>query len=204
MQAGALSGLKVLEYSQFIAGPFCGKFLADFGAEVIKVEEPGVGDEARRRGPFPNDIPHQEKSGLFLFLNTNKLGITLDVKSATGVKIFKDLVQQADILVESNPPQVMKALGLDYATLSKINPRLIMTSITPFGQTGSYRDYKSCDLVCSHMSQIAICQPFESRTTRREPLKAGGYQTDFMAGLTGAVGTMSALLATRRMAWDSR
>ena len=99
----ALAGVKVVEYANFIAGPYCGKLLADLGAEVIKVEKPGVGDEARQHGPFPHDLPHAERSGLFLYLNTNKLGITLDVETNTGRKILKELLKETDILIEDNP-----------------------------------------------------------------------------------------------------
>ena len=88
MNSEALSGLKVLEYSEFISGPHCGKLLADLGAKVIKVEPPGLGDKARRWGPFPHDEPHPEKSGLFLYLNTNKLGVTLNLESVTGSQDF--------------------------------------------------------------------------------------------------------------------
>jgi len=97
----ALSGLKVIECGEFISGPFCGKLLADLGAEVIKVEPPVSGDKARSWGPFPNDISHPEKSGLFLYLNTNKSGVTLNLRSETGRKIFKELVQKADVIIES-------------------------------------------------------------------------------------------------------
>ncbi len=147
MDREALSGLKMLEYGEFISGPYCGKLLADLGAEVIKVEQPGLGDKARRWGPFPQDLPHPEKSGLFLCLNTNKSGVTLNLSSNAGVKIFKELVKQVDVLVENNLPKEMERLGLDYESLHQINPRLVVTSITPFGQTGPYRDYKGCDLI---------------------------------------------------------
>ncbi|MBE9501342.1 MAG: CoA transferase, partial [Chloroflexi bacterium] len=128
MKDGALSDLKILEYAQFISGPYCAKLMADLGAEVIKIEEPGLGDRARRYGPFPQDIPHPEKSGLFIYINSNKRGITLDLHAATGMKIFKELVKAADILLEDNPPGVMRKLGLDYETLKEVNPRLIMAS----------------------------------------------------------------------------
>ncbi len=88
MAWGALSGLKVLEYGEFISVPYCGKMFADLGAQVIKVEAPGLGDRSRRWGPFPQDVPHLEKSGLYLFLNSNKMGVTLDLKTAVGAKIF--------------------------------------------------------------------------------------------------------------------
>jgi len=142
----ALSGLKVVEYGEFISAAYCTKMMADLGAEVIKIEEPGFGDESRRYGPFPNDISHPEKSGLFLYLNANKLGITLNVQTITGRNILLDLLREADVFVENNPPQFMKDMGIDYTVLKEINPRLIMTSITAYGQTGPYKDFKGHDL----------------------------------------------------------
>ena len=123
----ALSDIKVLDFSHFIAGSYCTKLLADYGAEVIKVERPDTGDGARRLGPFPGDLPNGEKSGLFLHLNTNKRGITLDLKTAAGREIAFQLVKESDIVVESFRPGTMAALGLDYTTLKEINPRLVMT-----------------------------------------------------------------------------
>ncbi|GAG43733.1 unnamed protein product, partial [marine sediment metagenome] len=106
---------------------------------MIKVEKPGSGDKSRSYGPFPQEIPHPEKSGLFLYLNTNKLGVTLDVKSTTGAEIFKELIKQADILIENKPPREVEELGFGYQSLKNLNPGLVMTSITPFGQAGPYR-----------------------------------------------------------------
>jgi crotonobetainyl-CoA:carnitine CoA-transferase CaiB-like acyl-CoA transferase len=151
----ALARVKVLEYAQLAAGPYCTKLLADLGAEVIKIEPPRVGDEARRREPFLGDIPHLERSGFFFYLNTNKLSITLNINTTTGRRIFRELVKECDILVEDNPPRVMKDLSLDYRSLQIINPRLIMTSITPFGQYGPYRDYKAYHLNTYHGSGVA-------------------------------------------------
>ena len=196
MPLGALSDLKVLECGHFITGPYCAKLLGDLGAEVIKIEEPGIGEEARRYEPFLSNVPHPERSGLFLYLNTNKLGITLDLKKAIGVKIFKELVKDADILVENNPPQVMPQLGLDYESLRKINPRLVMTSITPFGQSGPYRDYKAYDLnlwYAGGMGYITREEVLGSEPGLGPPVKAGGRQADFTSGLTAAVATMCAL-----------
>jgi len=105
------------------------------GAEVIKVEKPGSGDVARAMGPFPEDQPHPEKSGLFLYLNTNKKSITLNLKSAIGVGILKSLVKQADILVENFSPRVMPSLGLDHGTLEEINPGLVMSRPGPTATT---------------------------------------------------------------------
>lgn len=147
MAEQVLSDVKVVDLSWYIAGPYCTKLLADYGADVIKIERPGDGDPARRMGPFFKDDPHPEKSGLFLHLNTNKRGMTLDLKTATGKKIIRELVREADILVESFRPGVMESLGLSYGELEKINPRLVMTSLSNYGQTGPYRDYRSSDTI---------------------------------------------------------
>jgi crotonobetainyl-CoA:carnitine CoA-transferase CaiB-like acyl-CoA transferase len=194
---GALNGLKVVEWSEFISGPYCGKLLADLGAEVVKVEKPGYGDKARSYGPFPQDIPHPEKSGLFLYLNTSKLGATLNVGSTTGAHIFKELMKQADIVIENNSPREVEKLGLNYETLKKLNPRLVMTSITSFGQTGPYRDYKACDLTSFHISGLAFMNPAGGvdDIEQEPPLRGKAYQSDFLAGLSGAIATMSAIFA---------
>jgi crotonobetainyl-CoA:carnitine CoA-transferase CaiB-like acyl-CoA transferase len=192
---GALDGLKVLELSEFISGPYCAKMMADLGAEVVKIEKPG-GDAARCHGPFPGDIPHPEKSGLFLFLNTNKLGVTLNIESERGREIFRRLVSGADVLIESNPPKEMARWGIDYANLKKFNPALIMTSITPFGQTGPFKDYKGSDLINSHTSSEAFGNPTEGVDDRDKypPLRGPMHAADFMTGLTAAVCTMSAVM----------
>jgi crotonobetainyl-CoA:carnitine CoA-transferase CaiB-like acyl-CoA transferase len=194
---GALNGLKVLEFSEFISGPYCAKMLADLGAEVIKIEKPGEGDSARHWGPFPGGQPHLEKSGLFLFLNTNKSSITLDVDSVKGRQVFRRLVEWADILIEDNRPHEMTRLGFNYVKLKKINPSLIMTSITPFGQTGPYKDFKGSDLINSHMSSEAFGNPAEgvNDLERYSPLRGPMHAADFMTGLTAAVCTMSAVFA---------
>ena len=196
---GALKGIKVLELSEFISGPYSGKMLADLGAEVIKIEKPD-GDAARRWGPFPGDIPHPEKSGLFLFLNTNKLGITLNIESESGREIFRQLIKGADILIESNQPKEMARLGIDYRSLKKLNPALIMTSITHFGNTGPYKNYKGSDLINSHMSSEAFGNPTEGVDDRDKypPLRGPMHAADFMTGLTAAVCTMSAIIGRQR------
>ena len=197
MNNEALSGLKVIECGEFISVPFCGKLLADLGAEVIKIEPPVSGDRARSWGPFPRDIPHLEKSGLFLYLNTNKSGVTLNLRNETGRKIFKELVKKADVIIESYPSQEIKALGLDYPYLHKINPSAIVTSITPFGLTGPYRDYKGCDLINNHMSGEAYTNP-ESGVDdieQQPPLNPPSHASDYYAGLIAAINTMSAVIA---------
>ena len=128
-----LLGVKVLEWSQLVAGPYCAKLLSDLGAEVVKIEKPDVGDEARSRGPFVGNITHLEKSLLFLNLNTNKLGVTLDITKSADREKFIELIKWADILIEDNPPRVIEDLELSYEELKKLNPSLAMTSIAPFG-----------------------------------------------------------------------
>ncbi|MEE9286361.1 MAG: CoA transferase, partial [Dehalococcoidia bacterium] len=142
-----LADVTVLDLTQAVAGPYCSKLLADYGAEVIKMERPGVGDVSRRMGPFPGDLPHPEKSGLFLSLNTNKKSVTLDLRSATGQRVLRDLIPQADILLESYRPGVMARWGLGYDEVRRLNPRIVMTSVSSFGQWGPYRDYAMTELV---------------------------------------------------------
>jgi len=193
MAEGALEGVKIVECCSFVAGPYCAKLLADLGAEVIKIEPPGAGDEARTRGPFLHDNPHPDLSGLFLYLNTNKLGVTLNLNSSTAKTIFRQLIANADILIEDRPPGQMKELGLGYDTLKEINPRLIMTSITPFGQTGPYRDYKSYYLNTFSGGGQGYLVRSDNLEQHPGPLNAGGYLGEYDAGLTAAVATLGAL-----------
>jgi crotonobetainyl-CoA:carnitine CoA-transferase CaiB-like acyl-CoA transferase len=184
----ALAGYKVLDLGQYIAGPYCGKLLAGLGAEVIKVEKP-EGDPSRRMGPFFQDDPHPEKSIHFLYLNTKKKGITLDLKTEAGKKIFKELVRESDILVENFRPGVMANLGLDYETLERINPKLIMTSISNFGQTGPYRDYKALDI-----NLIAMCgSMYAMGEPDREPLTYGGSAAQYWGGMDAFTASLIAL-----------
>jgi crotonobetainyl-CoA:carnitine CoA-transferase CaiB-like acyl-CoA transferase len=176
-----------------ISGPFCTKIMADLGAEVIKIESPEGGDPARRMPPFPGDKPHPEKSGLFLYLNTNKQGITLDAETPEGKQIFLKLVKTVDILVEDSPPGHMDQMGLGYKDLSAINKGLIVVSITPFGLTGPYRHYKGRALNISHVSGQAYLLPFLSPHSERPPVKAGGHTSDYDPGLVAVVAVLAAL-----------
>ncbi len=146
MAPSALHGVKVLDLTHHIAGPYCTKLLADFGAQVIKIERPG-GDPARNMPPFFHDERHPEKSLPFLYLNTAKRSVTLNLKSTRGIHILRELAKDADILVENFSPRVMPSLGLDFPTLRELNPALVMVSISNFGQSGPYRDYKATDMV---------------------------------------------------------
>ena len=195
MAEGALGDLKIVELADMIAGPFCTRVMADLGAEVIKVEKPRDGDLARQRGPFPHHEPHPERSTLFLYLNTNKRGITLDFSKPAGVHLFRALLKDADILVEAQKPGTLAALGLGYDHLKALNPGLIMASISPFGQTGPYKDYKAYDLNCYHFGVVGYETPFNQVTdpTTQPPLKAAGEQADFLTGWTTAAAIMCAV-----------
>ncbi len=191
LESQPLSDLRVVDLTHGTAGPYGTKLLADFGADVIKVERPGTGDYARSLGPFPGDVPHPEKSGLFLYLNTNKRGIVLDLKTPQGVAALKGLARDADILVESFQPGVMDRLGLGYEVLSKINPNLVMTSVSNFGQTGPYRDYLASELTLFAMGG-------RMNTTglpERYPIKLMGNHVQFQAGNVAAMATMFAWYA---------
>jgi len=192
MTGMALSHLKVLELCNFVTGPYCTKLLADLGADVIKIELPDMGDDARHRGPFVGDVPHHERSGLFLYLNTNKRGITLNITTEAGKHVFKDLVRQVDVLVEDRPPGAMEELELGYSQLKKINPRLVMTSITPFGENGRYSHHKAYALNIFHAGGEGYLLPMQSNDLNREPLKGGGIQPDCICGLIAASGTLAA------------
>ena len=140
-------GIKVLDLSNYISGSFCAKLFADYGADVIKIEKPGRGTLTRHIPPYVGNVPDINKSVYFLYLDTNKRGVTLNLKTETGKKIFTELVKDADILLESFSPATSSRLGLTYDAIEKLNPGLVMASITNFGQTGPYRDFKASDLV---------------------------------------------------------
>src|SRR4030042_6642361 len=175
----ALDGIRVIELAQGVAGPYCGKLLADAGAEVVKVEPPETGDPSRNLGPFPGDMPDGEKSGLYLHLNTNKKSVSLDIGTASGGMILKRLLAKTDILIESYPPGQLAGLGLGYDDLKEELPDLVYCSITPFGQTGPYRDYPA-----NSIALMALSGPmYVSGHPDREPLATGGYPADYFAGL---------------------
>ena len=188
MPGGVLEGVRVLDLGHHVSGPFCSRLLADYGADVIKVEPP-TGEVARKTGPFAGDVPHPEKSIPFLYLNTNKRGVTLDVASDTGRSILASLVAETDVLVENHPPNHAASMGLDYDTLSVANPALVVTSITPFGQTGPYRDRQATDIVTCALSGMM----YHSGDSDREPLRNTLDQSLYVAGANAAAATLVAL-----------
>ncbi len=180
-------GYRVLDLTDE-KGLLCGKIFGDLGADVIKIETPG-GDAARNIGPFYKDIPHPEKSLYWFALNLNKRGITLNIESSDGMELFKRLVNTADIVVESYDPGYLDSLGLGYASLKEINPRIILTSITPFGQTGPYANRKGTDIVgWATSGMMSVCGDSD-----RSPIQVTAPQAYLYGGLHGAMGTAVAL-----------
>ena len=192
MAPSALNGVKVLDLTHHIAGPYCTKLLADFGAQVIKIERPG-GDPARDMPPFYHDERHPEKSLPFLYLNTAKRSVTLNLKSDRGIHILRELAKDTDILVENFSPRVMPSLGLDFPNLQELNSALVMVSISNFGQTGPYRDYKATDMVEYALGGLMYI--FGSYD--REPLKHAFNQAQFKAGTNAASAALMALYHQR-------
>jgi crotonobetainyl-CoA:carnitine CoA-transferase CaiB-like acyl-CoA transferase len=180
-----------------VAAPYCGKLLADLGADVLKVEPP-IGDPARRRGPFPDDVPHAERSGLFLYLNTSKRAITLNLETETGREILRKLAARIDVLIEDRAPGELESAGLGRDRLARTNPRLIVISITPFGQTGPYRSYRSHHLNLYHASGHSASLHLPEGGEGRAPPRGGGYLGEYDAGLTAALATLAAVLGRDR------
>lgn len=189
----ALSDITVLDFTHWIAGPYCSKLLADYGADVVKVERPGIGDAARAMGPFPNDEPHPEKSGTFLHLNTNKRSITLDLKTDGGRRAALALAARADAAIESFRPGTMERFGLGFDALSAANPALVMTSISNFGQTGPYRDWRGSEIIFYGMGG----ELYSTGVREREPVKLGGTVGLYQAGAVAAYATLGAIFAAR-------
>ena len=169
-------------------GVFCTKLLADYGADVVKVEPP-TGDRGRAKGPFANDDPQTESSLYFLLYNTNKRSITLDLATEEGRDIFKRLAAQADVVVESLPVGHMTSLGLDYQALREANPGLVMASISPFGQTGPWKNFKSSDLIA--MAASGYMQI--TGDPDQPPVRLGNEHSHFPGAQYAAVAILAAL-----------
>lgn len=179
-----LDGIRVLELANYMAGPYCGMLLADLGAEVIKIENPRGGDFSRQTGPFL-----QGESAGFIALNRNKKSVTLDLKSDAGRSLFLDLVKTADVLIENFRPGTMADLGIDYPTVSALNPRLIFSSASAFGQTGPYSQRSGLDLILQGMSGLMSM----TGEPGRPPVKVGVPIADLSTGLFGALAILAAL-----------
>lgn len=184
--SGALDNIKVLDLSRVLAGPYCTMVLGDLGAEVIKVEAPGGSDETRKWGPpFQNDV-----SAYYLCANRNKKSITVDLKSEEGIEVIKKLVIENDVIINNFKTGTMQRFGIDYETLSKINPEIVYCSITGFGETGPYQDMPGYDFIIQAMSGLMSITGNETSG----PQKVGVAITDVLTGLYACIGIQGALL----------
>lgn len=185
-----LDGVKVIELSAALTGPFCVQLLADFGASVIKIEPPGEGDMLRAFGP-----PYLKgESPYFLLTNRNKRGMTLDIRKEKGLEVLRRLVRDADVLVENYRPNVKHKLKIDYDTLRKINPRLIYCSISGFGQTGPYADKPGFDPIAQGMSGLASVTGWK----HTGPVRVGVAIGDSLGGIFAMYGILLALIERQR------
>lgn len=185
--------IKIVECGEGISAAFGAKMIADLGADVIKIEPPR-GDLTRRRGPFPGDRPDPEKSGINIYLNTNKRGVTADLARPEGRELLERLLDRADVLIHNVPPPERAARGLDSAALCAKHPRLIVTSISMFGDCGPYANYKGYELTASNASGWAFLSPGASPYPELPPLKCFGSQCDFQGGAHAAITTLAAYL----------
>ncbi|MCY4417297.1 MAG: CoA transferase [Chloroflexi bacterium] len=192
----ALPNLRVLEVGSLIHGPYCGKLLASVGATVIKAEPPNGGDPSRRRGPFPDDTPHSERSGLYLYLNTGKQSITLNLHDPAGRDLLHQLVAHVDMVIHDHTPNNAAAIGLDEDSLRAANPNVVIVPITPFGSSGPYADYRAGHLGTFHAGGEGWLLPNGVALDKfpdRPPIVAGANMGDYQAGLTAAVGALAAI-----------
>lgn len=183
---GALEGIRVIDLTRVLAGPFCTMLLGDMGAEIIKIETPGVGDDSRRYPPFIG-----EDSAYFMNLNRNKKSITLNLKKDDGKKVFFDLIEKSDVVIENFRPGTMDRLGIGYDQVEKYNPDIIFASISGFGQTGPYRDRPGYDIIGQAMGGIMGVTGWPDSP----PTRTGTAIADVLGGLCTCVGILGGLLA---------
>jgi crotonobetainyl-CoA:carnitine CoA-transferase CaiB-like acyl-CoA transferase len=185
----ALSHIKILDLTRFLAGPFCSMLLADMGAEVIKIEEPRHGDDARYQGAMING-----ESAYFVGMNRNKKGMSLDLKSAGGKEIFLRMVERFDVVIENFRPGVMRNLGLDYPVLKEVNPGIVYCGISGFGKDGPYHLRPAFDFIAQGVSGFMSVTGFPDR----EPVRTGIPISDSVAGIYAAFGILAALMARQQ------
>ena len=190
---GPLTGVRILDLTVGIAGPYATKLLADYGAGVLKVEPPG-GDLSRRLGPFRADTPNPEASGTFLYFNTNKRSLMIDLKRPAGVEALLRLAATVDLVVESFRPGVLDRLGAGFAALNARKPSLSLVSVTNFGQDSPYRDYKGTDLTLYGFGG----EMYTMGVAEREPVKMYGTAALVETGASAAVAAMGALFVSQR------
>jgi len=192
MEPGALDGLRVLDLTDQKGG-LCGRLLADMGADVIKIEPPD-GDPARRIGPFLDDEPHPDRSLFFWFYNLNKRSVTVDYRRAPGLELLLRMAGSADVIIESFKPGTLEELGAGWEKLHRLNPALIVCSITPFGQYGPYRDYAADDTVLTALSGMLYTCGYPNEP----PVRPWGLQAYHCASYYAAIALIGALFARER------
>ena len=199
MSDGALHGLSVVEYGHGVAAAYAGKLLGDYGARVVKVEDPRA-DPSRSLPPLvPGD-----GSALFAYLNTGKDSVSINQASAAGRKVFRDMVRRADVLVEDLSPRQSKRLGVSYRSLGRVNRALVMVSVTGFGRSGPRAGYRSTDLVNVAAGGLALTMPnADEKTGLAVPLRPGGAFSHFAAGLSAALATLAALMRRNATGWGT-
>ena len=204
--SAALEGVSVLDLTHCIAGPYCTRLLAGFGADVLKIEPPG-GEGGRRMAPFFRDEPGPDSSLPFAYLNTGKRSMTLNLKTEEGRDILRSLLPETDVLVENFAPRVMPSLGLGYDSLREIAPHLVMASISNFGQTGPYRDFKAADIVEYALGGLMYIFGAYDREPPEARLQSGAVQGRDGCGLGHAYGPLPSAHGGKRAAYrrfDSR
>ncbi len=185
---GALEGIRVIDLTRVLAGPYCTLLLGDMGAEIIKIEVPGHGDDSRKYPPFIGT-----ESAYFMNLNRNKKSLTLNLKTAEGKNVFLDLVKHSDVLIENFRPGTLDDLGVGYDQLKAINPNLVYSSISGFGQSGPYRDLPGYDIIGQAMGGIMSVTGWPDGP----PSRTGTAIADILAGLCACIGILSSLIAAR-------
>jgi len=187
--AGALDGIRVVDVSRYIAGPYCAMLLGDMGADVVKVEPPGRGENSRAFGPFV-----EGESLYTMVFNRNKRSLTLDLRSDQGRDVLRDLLRRADVLVENFVPGTLEKMGFDWDALQELNPRLIVTRISGFGQSGPLSSKPCFDVIAQTMSGLMDI----TGEANGRPTMAGTYVVDYSTGLYATIGTLGALQARSR------
>src|SRR5512136_257940 len=185
---GALDGIRVLDLTRILAGPYCTLLLGDMGAEIIKIEVPGHGDDSRKYPPFIGS-----ESAYFMNLNRNKKSLALNLKAEEGRTVFLELVKRSDVLIENFRPGTLDDLGLGYEKLKAINPDLVYSSISGFGHTGPYKDLPGYDIIGQAMGGIMSVTGWPDGP----PSRTGTAIGDILAGLCACIGILSSLIAVR-------
>lgn len=193
MSEKVFKGIKIIETVEGIGAPFATKLLADLGAEVIKIEKPKVGDSLRHRAPFAEDDNDIEKSLTFFYVNSSKKSVTLDVDTSEGAQILKDLVSRADVWVRQEQPEYWDEKGLSYDELKVINPQLVVTSVTPFGESGPYKNYAANPFTVAHMCGNTVLYPHGTGDDHRAPCLLGGNFEEYDVGYVLSAGIIAAL-----------